>query len=107
MATNWQIGDRIRNRWEIHKILRGGMGIVYVVYDHELHEPFAAKTFQEEIFARNPAIADRFTQEALAWLNFDVHQNVTQARFVQTVGGKPFLFLEYVSGGELGRWIGT
>jgi len=35
MASNWQIGDKIENRWEIHKILRGGMGIVYVVYDHE------------------------------------------------------------------------
>lgn len=107
MTTNWEIGDRIQNRWEIHKILRGGMGIVYVVYDHELREPFAAKTFHEEIFAGNPAIAERFTQEALAWINLDVHQNVTQARFMQIISGKPLLFLEYVSGGDLSSWIGT
>jgi hypothetical protein len=33
MATNWRIGDRIQNRWEIYKILRGGMGIA--AYDHK------------------------------------------------------------------------
>ena len=105
--SDWQIGDKIQNRWEIYKILRGGIGIVYIVYDHEWREPFAAKTFQDEVFAKNPQTADRFTQEALAWVNLDAHQNVTQARFVQTTEGKPFLFLEYVSGGNLSRWIGT
>jgi tetratricopeptide (TPR) repeat protein len=83
------------------------MGIVYIVYDHEHHGAYAAKTFQDEAFARNPATADRFTQEALAWVNLDVHQNVTQACFVQNIERKPFLFLEYVSGGNLSGWIGT
>jgi len=107
MATSWQIGDRIENRWEIHHILHGGMGIVYIVYDHEFREPFAAKTFQDDIFAQNPVIADCFTQEALTWVNLDVHQNVTRAFFAWTIGSKPFLFLEYASGGDLGGWIGT
>ncbi len=105
--SDWQIGDKIRNRWEIYKILRGGMGIVYIVYDHEHHDAYAAKTFQDEAFARNPATADRFTQEALAWVNLDVHQNVTRAYFVQNIERKLFLFLEYVSGGNLSGWIGT
>ena len=89
MATNWQIGDKIENRWEIYKILKGGMGIVYVVYDHEFRETFAAKTFQDEVLAKNPQTADLFTREALAWVNLDVHQNVTRARFVETIEGKP------------------
>lgn len=58
MTTNWQIGDRMldpntgQGRWEIYRILCGGMGIVYIVYDHDpgYCEPFAAKTFQDEIF---------------------------------------------------------
>lgn len=54
MATNWHIGDRIQNRWQIYRILKGGMGVVYVVYDHELHNAYAAKTFQDEVFARSP-----------------------------------------------------
>jgi serine/threonine protein kinase len=107
VSTKWQIGDRIQKRWEIHGILKGGMGIVYIVYDHELREPFAAKTFQDELFTRNPAVAERFTREALVWINLDAHQNVTQARMVQVIEAKPFLLLEYVAGGDLGSWIGT
>lgn len=107
MATNWNIGERIQNRWEVHKILRGGMGVVYVVYDPEFRDVFATKTFQDEAFARNPEVAGRFMQEALAWVNLDAHQNVAQARFVQIITGKPYLFLEYVSGGDLSSWIGT
>jgi tetratricopeptide (TPR) repeat protein len=111
MATDWQIGERIEKRWEIYKILGGpgksGMGIVYVVYDHEWREPFAVKTFQDEVFARNPGVADRFTLEARTWVNLDSHQNVVQAKFVENIRGKPFLFLEYVSGGDLSGWVGT
>ena len=83
------------------------MGILYVVYDHKLHEVFAAKSFQDEIFTRAPAIANLFTQEAHAWINLDVHQNVTQACIVEKFEGKPYLLLEYVSGGDLSSWIGT
>jgi len=107
MAAQWKIGDRIQNRWEINKILGGGMGIVYVVYDQKLREVFAAKTFQEEAFAKNPGTAARFMREAHAWVNLDIHQNVTRARFVEEIQRKPFLFLEYVGGGDLGGWIGT
>ena len=107
MRTVWQVGDHIQGRWEIFKILEGGAGIVYVVYDQVFREPFAAKTFKDEVFVCNPLVADRFMREALAWVRLDVHPNVTQARMVETIEGIPFLFLEYVSGGDLGDWIGT
>jgi hypothetical protein len=35
MASDWQIGDKIEDRWEIYKVLKAGMGVVYVVYDQE------------------------------------------------------------------------
>ncbi len=63
-STTYRIGDKIQNRWEVHKILRGGMGIVYVVYNHEFKEAFAAKTYQDR-FMNNEAARARFTQEAL------------------------------------------
>jgi serine/threonine protein kinase len=105
VAKEWLDGSR--KRWEIGKILGGGMGRVYIVYDHELREPFAAKTFQDELFKRNPMVAERFTQEALAWTRLDRHENIAEARWVENIEGKPFLFLEYVSGGDLSDWIGT
>ena len=83
------------------------MGVVYIVYDRDWQEVFAAKTFQDEVFTRNPIAADRFKREALAWINLDVHENIAQARFVETINGKPYLFLEYVNGGDLMPWIGT
>jgi tetratricopeptide (TPR) repeat protein len=107
MATDRHIGGLIWDQWEIHQILRGGMGIVYIVYDRKEHVPYAIKTFQDEIFIRNAGIADRFTQEARIWINLDVHQNITTARRVFPIEDKPHLFLEYVSGGDLSAWIGT
>jgi tetratricopeptide (TPR) repeat protein len=107
MGTNWRVGDKIQGRWEIYKILQGGVGIVYVVYDHAFREPFAAKTFRDEIVALNPAVAEQFSREGLAWVQLDVHANVVQARMVEKIEGKPFLFLEYVSGGDMSSWIGT
>ena len=92
-TREWQIGDRIEGRWEVHQILRGGMGILYVVYDHESKEVHAAKTFPDKVFATRPQIAERFQREASAWMKLDIHQNVTRARFVEVLRGKPFLFL--------------
>ena len=105
MAKEWLDGSQ--KRWEIYKVLGGGMGRVYIVYDHELENAFAAKTFQDELFKRNPMVAERFTQEALAWIRLDRHENIAEARFVENIQGRPFLFLEYVSGGDLSDWIGT
>jgi len=107
MATSWEIGDRIDGRWEIHQIVIGGMGIVYIVYDHKHRTPYAVKTFRDDKLADDSDVAADFTKEALAWVNLDAHENVTRAEFVQTISGKPFLFLEYVSGGDLKSWIGT
>jgi tetratricopeptide (TPR) repeat protein len=107
VRSAWQVGDQIEGRWEVYKILQGGAGIVYIVYDHAFREPFAAKTFRDEIFSQSPLVAERFVREGLAWIRLDVHPNVTQARMVERIDGKPFLFLEYVSGGDLGSWIGT
>jgi serine/threonine protein kinase len=83
------------------------MGIVYIVYDQELEEPFAAKTFRDEVFSRSPLVTECFRHEATAWINLDAHPNVTRAVMVQNIGGKLFLFLEYVPGGSLAEYIGA
>ncbi|MCP4348017.1 MAG: serine/threonine protein kinase [Desulfobacterales bacterium] len=120
-TTQWQIGDIMpdadinQERWEIHRILGGfgksGMGIVYIVYDHKWHVVFAAKTFQDEVFKQNPQIAEHFIQEAHAWINLDIHQNITRMHFFHRIKDKPFLFMEYVSRtdsrADLSKWIGT
>jgi len=99
-SSNWGIGEVVQGHWEVQRILQGGMGVVFIVFDREWREAFAAKTFQDEVFARNPNIKDRFEKEAWAWVNLDLHENITKARLFHVISGKPFLFLEYVSGGS-------
>jgi tetratricopeptide (TPR) repeat protein len=107
LSFGWNIGERIEGRWEVYNVLRGGVGVVYIVYDHKFREPFAAKTLRPEVLRLDPEIAQRFTDEALVWVNLDIHENVTRAHMVENVAGQPYLFLEYVSGGDLQGWIGT
>lgn len=107
MGNDFKIGDRIQNRWEVHRILKGGMGLVYFVYDHEIHDAFAVKTISDEMLRNNPNAATRFTQEALAWVSLDCHPNIAAARMVRAINGKPHIFLELVTGGDLSKWIGT
>jgi tetratricopeptide (TPR) repeat protein len=106
-VNDWGTGERIATRWEVQRVLRGGMGVVYIVYDHLWNEAFAAKTFRPDVFDRNPMGSRRFELEARAWIGLDVHPNITQARMAQVIDGRPFLFLEYVPGGDLSLWIGS
>src|SRR5947207_8435103 len=114
----WRPGVRIdeghgNGRWEIESVLQGGLGRVYIIFDHYLQCRLAMKGFQWEIWEQDRgAIEQRFKQEALAWVNVTAHPNVVKACFVenigvthkysaghpqagQTLGGmyKPFLFL--------------
>lgn len=52
-------------------------------------------------------VADRFVQEALVWTRLDSHTNIVRAHMVRVVRGKPYVFLEFVPGGDLSQWIGT
>lgn len=112
MGSNWRIGDKLpdpstgQGRWEIHNILRGGMGIVYVVYDNQWREVFAAKTFQDQ-FLHSKIVRDRFVQEAHTWINLELHQHIVLARLVEIIESKPYIFLEYFPGGDLSCWIAT
>lgn len=106
MASSWQIGSRIDNRWQVHDIQQGSSGLVYMVYDHELHLPYAVKTFQEAVLARHPGLVERFSEAAQAWVALGAHANVTRAHFVKQVEGQPLLFLTYLGGGDLRDWVG-
>jgi tetratricopeptide (TPR) repeat protein/tRNA A-37 threonylcarbamoyl transferase component Bud32 len=107
MARSWAKGYVIENRWQVHEVMRGGMGVVAKVYDLELHQHYAVKTFQHEVFVRSPEVAKRFMEEARAWVKLDEHPHVTRAYLVRVTEGRPCIFLEYVNGGNLEEWIRT
>ena len=102
-------GERIENRYEVADIRRGGMGIVYLCYDHQQREPVAIKTFQSR-FLNNDRAVTRFNNEAVTWVKMEKHQHVVHARLVQNIHGRPHIFLEHISGEEgydpdLRSWI--
>lgn len=101
----WKVGYRINNRWEILDIKQGGMGVVYIVHDHEWMRKFALKFFQDR-FLRNEDTVRRFMAEAETWTKLDRHTNIVYAEFVEKIEGKPVLFLEYIESGDLSRFIG-
>jgi tetratricopeptide (TPR) repeat protein len=106
MAALWQVGDRIQNRWEVHHVQPGSVGLVYIVYDHETQLPYAVKTLQETWMARHAAVAERFVEAVQPWVTLEAHAHIVQAHFVEMIDGQPLLFLEYVSGGDLRDWLG-
>ena len=98
-------GDKIQNRYEVKAVLGGGMGVVYIALDHDWDQLFAIKTFQDK-FLWNEEIINRFMEEAETWVNLERHTNIVFANFVQKIEGKPFIFLEYIDGGDQSQFIG-
>jgi hypothetical protein len=86
-VTDFYPGEFIDERWEIYQVLRGGMGVVYVVRDQETGETLAAKTFRDDVLRPDTEVAERFEREAFAWIRIGSHPNVVKARFVRRVEG--------------------
>jgi tetratricopeptide (TPR) repeat protein len=107
--NDFNVGERINGRYEVVDYRTGGMGIVYLCYDHEQNAPVAIKSFQKRFLNNERAVA-RFEQEAYAWIRLDKHPNIVQARLVQTIQERPHIILEHVSpsegmGVDLRSWL--
>jgi serine/threonine protein kinase len=106
---SWQVSDWIEDRYEVFDIHTGGMGVVYVVYDHQGQagqRVQALKTLKLQYLSESRPIA-RFVGECRTWIQLDRHPNIVRAYTVQLIGGQPFVFLELVTGGSLRSWIGS
>jgi len=108
-TSRWQTGEKIMGRYEIHGIKKGGMGIVYLCYDHESQKPVVLKTYQD-IFHIEKFQVERFMWEAETWVRLEKHLNIVRAYCVEKIEDKPYIFLEYIAGDdrvgpELSSWI--
>ena len=103
-----RVSDWIDNRYEVFDIHEGGMGVVFIVYDHlgeSAHRVLALKTLRDEFLHDNRQIT-RFVTECQTWIKLERHPNIG-AHSVQMIEGRPYVVLELVTGGDLRRWIGT
>lgn len=98
----WRVGDLIDHRYEVYRILKGGMGVVYICIEKETNEPVAVKTFQDKYLSDENA-RKRFVREAETWTRLEKHKNIVSAFFIEAFSGKPYIFLEYVPSSQDGK----
>jgi len=102
VPDKWQVGDTIANRYQIHKILTGGMGVVYVCYDFKEKTLLALKTFHNNFLLSRKA-QDLFKHEALVWIELKRQANVLSADYVTRLEDRLFIALEYIKPDKQGR----
>ena len=82
------------------RIATGGMGEIYVAEDRVLGRQVAIKLLSER-FARDDAVRRRFTREALTAARLSGHPHIVTIFDVGDSDGRPFIVMEYLSGGTL------
>ncbi len=86
-------GTRIAGRYEVAgRPLMGGMGIVYLCFDHQEQRPVALKTFRPE-FLPDRAARDRFLQEGETWVRLGKHPHIVRCYEVFQDSPRPEVYL--------------
>ncbi|WP_394840422.1 serine/threonine-protein kinase [Pendulispora rubella] len=92
-----RLGERV-GRFVIRELLgSGGMGIVYLAYDPELHRQVAIKVLRN-------AAHQRIVREAQAMARLS-HPNVVAVYDVGKWEGQVFIAMEHVDGSTLREWL--
>ncbi|MEI8348874.1 MAG: serine/threonine-protein kinase [Candidatus Omnitrophota bacterium] len=99
----WIVGYKFCDRYEIRTMLKGGMGVVYICYDHETKVDYALKTFKEEADDDFADKNDFFEKEVTVWINMGICPNIVRAYEAENFEGRLFIVLEYIAPDEIGR----
>ena len=78
----------------------GGMGEVYLAHDDKLDRPVALKLLSASHTLDDPALLQRFHQEARAVSSLN-HPHILVVHDVGDADGRPFIVMEYVEGRTL------
>lgn len=101
-SDSYKKNDVLGQRYEVHSVLgKGGFGIVYLVYDHDLHSVVALKTFHDEYLA-DKNVRERFNKEANIWIALDRHPYIVRAYLVDEIAGRLYISMEYIPPDEDG-----
>ena len=104
IALLFDKGTLINDRYEIKALLgKGGMGVVYQVYDRLLREEAALKMMLPSLMMQKRA-EERFIQEARISMHLS-HENIVRVRDIGEFQSLRYIFMEYVKGVTLRQLI--
>src|SRR4051794_20653053 len=86
------------------RIAHGGMGEIYRATDATLGRAVAVKLLAER-YSQDEAVRQRFTREALAAARLSGEPYIVTIFDVGEHAERPFIVMEYLSGGSLEDWI--
>jgi len=95
----YQPGDKIGGRFQVHKVIMGGMGEVYLCLDRATNHPFALKTFQQR-YLNNANMQTLFQEEVATWVALGKHPNIVRCFLMDTFDNQPFILLEWIAGSD-------
>ena len=96
----YQPGDRIGDRYQVHKTLMGGMSEVYLCLDLEENYPFALKTFQQLYLTDKQRLRHIFEEEVATWIALENHPNIVRCFYMNMIDNQPFMKLEWIASEE-------
>jgi len=100
----WKAGDTILDRYRVEEVHSGAMGSVYIAEHLGWKIRVAVKVPKAEVLAGKEG-ARRIVNEADNWVRMGMHPNIATCYYVLNINQVPYIFIEYVDGGDLGSWI--
>jgi serine/threonine-protein kinase len=98
-------GDVLAGRYAVERVLAsGGMGVVCLGRHVELDQPVAVKFLRREL-AQNPAVVQRFLNEARAAASLRSEHVVRVIDVAELTSGRPYLVMEHLDGVDLGALV--
>lgn len=95
----YQRGDFIGDLMQVVEVLgEGGFGIVYLARSLASNEIVALKTLRGELL-RDQHTRALFEKEAKIWVELGAHPNLVRAKWVDEIGGRLYIAMEYVRAG--------
>ena len=95
--TEFQVGDYIEKYEILREISRGGMGIIYLAFDHALNRTVAIKIILIEAESEESTLLQRFVREAKISAQLQ-HKNIVKIYNAGVFLNKPYLVMEYIEG---------
>ncbi len=101
----WQPGGVILDTYKVEDIIKtGGMGYIYIAEHQKWKVKMAIKSPNEYMLS-DKSLFSRVLREADAWTELGLHPHIAYCYYVRKIEEIPYIFIEYVDGGNLRDWI--